>query len=709
MNDIRIAEITLENYRQYYGKVNIPFPKDGSAVSVVIGGNGHGKSNLWNAVHWCLFGNEPHLKSRNTSIINNKYVLEKHDGLMTVSVQIILEQGNTKYRVKRQIDGQLHGLERDDHNVIKLSKLDPVPSLFEITNRGKLTLFQKSDNGGDWNTESDKRSFSGLVNKLIIPENLSHFFILDGEFLQELFDRLKDIKFGIDQISQINVLNEVSDMMKMVHFQKPRITGSDASAIDASIERHEQYLRSENRHGIVQESRTEHVYGIEDRMHASGIPRQRDLEKSIRNMETRLKEIHGEMEDSNIKVKMALKEQYRTLQARKKDIEVNINDAYKSYRKILVHSGPFILCKPSIKTSTALIKEEMDKGNLPNVSKRMFVGDMLEKKSCLCGTSLEIGTPARKTVEHELERIAGDIQYDIADRIRFHNETFLGNYDSMLNRINRDMENIMKLNKKLRNIKDEIKEIESKIPKESEDYSTLIGEKNSLEREKSDALMELVRENIVIDDHNRAHGDDMRKLKNVKTKSKDEQKYTLLKDKSSRVQTVLDDAIRHVTNMIREDVSKETLKTFNNLHWKKNYTNLTIDDKYAIRVTNEDGFDLVGIMSAGEKLFLALSFIMALKKITNYKFPFVIDSPLGKIAGELRENFGKHMPALLDGTQLIMLATNSEYTQDKIELEDGNKAEHNLKELFEKQVQVHEYKIKFNPEEKTAIVQKQGV
>ena len=38
---------------------------------------------------------------------------------------------------------------------------------------------------------------NGLVRRLIIPENLSYFFVLDGEFLQELFDRLREIKSGI--------------------------------------------------------------------------------------------------------------------------------------------------------------------------------------------------------------------------------------------------------------------------------------------------------------------------------------------------------------------------------------------------------------------------------------------------------------------------------------------------------------------------------
>ena len=707
-DDIRIAEITLVNYRQYYGIVKISFPRNRSAFSIIIGGNGYGKSNLWNAIHWCLFNNEPHLKSRNTSIINNKYVREKHKNKMIMSVEIIMESGSTKYRVRRQMEGLLHDLEYDESGVLKISKEDPVPVGFEIINKDKSTLFQKSENGGVWTTESDRRNFRGLVNRHIIPENLSHFFILDGEFLQELFDRFEDIESGINQISQINVLNYTLSMVETARFPKPKKMGSDAETIEKSIERHMHYLNSEDNRGRLQKSSTDYVYGTEDTMHAWGLPRQTDLEQSTRNIEKRLREIKREKRESNAEVKMALKDQYEEQRKHVKTIESLIREAEGSYRKLLVQSGPQMLCKKSIKRATILIKDEMDKGELPNISKRMFVGDMLSKESCLCGNSLEKGTDARKIVEEELERITGDIRYDIADRIRFHNEKFLENYEHDVARIDSYMEKIQKLNMDLSESKEKLKEIESKMPDEAEDYSTLIAEENSLERRKNDEFVQLGEENRAIADHSRDRGDDVRRLKHVKAKGDDERRYMLLQEKSAIVQSALREAAGHVAENIRRNVSKETLDIFNSLHWKRDYANLSIDSKYVIRVTREDGFDLAGSMSAGEKLFLALSFIMALKKITNYKFPFIIDSPLGKIAGELRESFGMHMPDMLNGSQLIMLATNSEYTRDKIELEDGSKSKYNLEELFERKVKVHEYKINHNEMEELSTIQKLG-
>ena len=709
MNDnIRIDEITLVNYRQYYGTVKINFSEKSSAFSVIIGNNGYGKSNLWNAIHWCLFGNEPHLKSRNTSIINNKYIKEQHKDNMIMSVQIVMEHGNKKYRVRRQIEGLLQSLKYDENGIRIISKTDPVPAGFFITNRSKPTLFQISENGGVYKTESDKRDFNGLVRRLIIPENLSHFFILDGEFLQELFDRLKDIKSGINQISQISVLNGTQDMVENAHFSKPKKIGRDEEQIESEIERHEQYLRSEDNRGIVQKSRTEYIHDTEDQIHATGRPRIKDLDASIKNIDTNLRQVEKAMNESNVEVKTALKDQYDEKHNRKKEIEIQLADIEKSYREMMVHSGPFILCKPSVKRATDLIHDEMEKGNLPNSSKRLFVGDLLSRGSCLCGASLDDGTNARHSVERELSRITGDTRYDIADKMRFHNEKFLEDYDAMVKRIDSDMEKIQKLRMNLDKLKDEISDIESKMPEESEDYSSLISEKNALIRKKDDQMRELWSEEEAVKEHANEHGNELRRLNTVKAVDSEGKKYRLLKEKSAIIQSTLRDLTDHVTKNIRKDVSEETLRIFNNLNWKKDYAILEIDDKYMIRVTRKDGFDLASSMAAGEKLFLALSFIMALKKITNYKFPFIIDSPLGKIAGDLRLRFGMHMPDLLDGSQLIMLVTNSEYTRNKIELEDESKSEYNLKDLFQKKVEVHEYKINHDKEEETSNITKLG-
>ena len=706
-DDLRISEITLINYRQYYGTVKINFPERNDAFSVVVGANGAGKSNLWNAIHWCLFGNEPHIKSDDTPcIINKKYLQQSIKKYCSMSIQIIMESGGTKYLIRRQIQGDLHFLKKDENGVWIMSTQDPVPLGFEIRDRDKSTLFQISENGGRWVSKSKEHDFKSLISQYIIPENLSHFFILDGEFLQELFGRFRNIQSGIDQISQINVLSEALSRAESARFPRLRKWNHEADEISAKIERHEQYLASEDSHGVVQKSRTKTIYGTDDYVHATGTLRERDLSLSISNMDDELKELQKKIDESNAAYKTELKERYKENQEHRDELRDQLERAEKECRISMVSNGPFILCRPQVDVAAKIIRAEIDKGKLPNSHRRAFVGDLLAKDSCVCGTSLVSGTDARKRVEHEMSSISGEVKFDIANEIMAYNDKFLEDYDDVTKQINAVMESILKLRIELGKLKEKTQDLRRQLPKDDEDHSELLTKRDDLQQDRDDCRDELLRETIAIEGRKKDKGSETRRLTTIKLKNRDERESALLWEKSGIVSSALRDIKNDVEAVTRRRVSEETLKIFNSLSWKKNYERLLIDDKYKIRLTGTDGFEILGGMAAGEKLFLALSFIMALKKITNYRFPFVIDSPLGKTGGNLRLSFGSHMPELLDGTQMIMLATNTEYGNQKIQSEDGGEAVHTLRDLFQMKVDVQEYKIDFNPDEETATIRR---
>ena len=701
-DELRISEITLVNYRQYYGHVNVKFSTKKDVFSVLIGANGAGKSNLWNAIHWCLFGVEPHIKSEYMSSIINKTYLQEKKSYKQMLVKIIMEDKDKKYLIQRQIQGELHSLNRDADGILIMSKEDPVPYGFQIMDTDKSTLFQISKELGRWETKSDKHDFNDLVNQYIIPENLSHFFILDGEFLQDLFDKFKNIKSGIDQISQINVLSDALASVESTRFpSKPR--GSHKmNEIQEAIKFHDQYLASENKLGVVKTSKTEVIYGTTEPMHTTGRPRKADLDKSIENMDKDLKGINSKISESNAVYKTQLKEDHGEKLKEKKYVAGRLDRLRKEHIHLLITEGPFMMCKKSIESATNLIRAEIASGKLPNIPKRTLINDLLAKKTCLCGTPLDDGTEARRHVEGEMAHLTDEVRYDIANDIRHHNDRFLQNHDGVIGRMDSELADIRETRAKLTTLTGEIRNLERKLPDDDEDYGDLISKRSWLSAKRDEYLQESALVGAEIGSHMTAKASKLRELGTIVTRVKEEKEYALLLNKSEAVRVALQGIKDDVTKTIRERVSHETLRIFNNLSWKKNYKRLLIDAKYRMHITGEDGFEIVGNQAAGEKLFLALSFIMALKKITNYRFPFIMDSPLGKTGGNLRIRFGTHMPELLDGSQFIMLATNTEYGKDKIRPEDGSNAEHTLKELFQKKVHVKEYMIDFNENDETA-------
>ena len=70
---------------------------------------------------------------------------------------------------------------------------------------------------------------------------------------------------------------------------------------------------------------------------------------------------------------------------------------------------------------------------------------------------------------------------------------------------------------------------------------------------------------------------------------------------------------------------------------------------------------ILGSLSAGESLFLALSFISAIRNVTGFKFPLIIDTPLGKVSGTPRYLLSRALPEYLPDEQIIFLATDTEF------------------------------------------------
>ena len=710
-SELHISKIILENYRQYYGTVEVVFPADGNVFSIIVGANGAGKSNLWNAIHWCLFKNEPHLKSGDTPpIFNKKYLLEVPVGRKaTMSVELIMESGTTKYRIKRTMAGIQGKFQSDDAGMLIMSSEDPVPSGFEVFTHMRATSFQISKNGETWDEKTDKHSFDGLVNQYIIPKNLSYFFILDGEFLSDLFSKFEHVQSGIDQVSQINVINDAIKYTDNVRFPRRSTGDEEIDSIQLQIKRHEQYLVSEDEEGRPQTSSTEMIYGTDEYVHITGKPRVDDLERSISNVTTRQEELLEKKNMFGGADQDRVRSEHASLESQISALEEQLNKDVRDHTNSLVDFGPKIMCKHALEHATDLIKKELDLGNLPNFSKLMLSQNLLAKELCICGTSLNDGTDARKNVENAMKSVSDDAKLDIVNDMKYQNETFLVKYTQTSAQIDKDMEQISKSQDKLNKLREDEKVTRQQMGKgDNRSFAEIVNEMNSLSKKLVELTASKTREELDIRARTQEKGDGNRRLTNIQARKKTVNEALLLQSASDGVSFVLGKIKERVSRTIREEVSGKTLDIFNSLSWKENYERLIIDDKYRIRMTDKDGIDIVAGMAAGERLFLALSFILALKITTQYKFPLVIDSPLGRTGGNLRMLFGEKMPELLSDSQLVLLATNTEYGNTKIEPEDGRKPEYTLKELFEKKVKTKEYHIDFDKKTKTSTIRAVG-
>ena len=146
------------------------------------------------------------------------------------------------------------------------------------------------------------------------------------------------------------------------------------------------------------------------------------------------------------------------------------------------------------------------------------------------------------------------------------------------------------------------------------------------------------------------------------------EEFNILNKKISFANTAKDIVTMIETEMmdeIREKMKYETMNIFSQLEWKKeSFSHIELDEAYNLEMYDTDGFPTVGTCSAGERALLALSFTLALQKVSGYDSMLFIDTPVGRIDTENRINFSNVLKAISKNKQVIITFTTSEYSKE---------------------------------------------
>ena len=106
----------------------------------------------------------------------------------------------------------------------------------------------------------------------------------------------------------------------------------------------------------------------------------------------------------------------------------------------------------------------------------------------------------------------------------------------------------------------------------------------------------------------------------------------------------------------------ETFNTFTNLLWKKDaFMKVEILEDYKFRLLDNYGNQTLGSCSAAERALLALSFTLALQKVSMHDSLLFIDTPIGRVDEDNRINFIKTLCDISKKKQVILTFTPTEY------------------------------------------------
>tara|TARA_Y100000996_G_scaffold406573_1_gene383082 strand:+ start:821 stop:3103 length:2283 start_codon:yes stop_codon:yes gene_type:complete len=687
--NIRLVSVEIENYRQYYGNHKVNFASRDEGFTVIMGKNGEGKSNLLNAINWCLYEQEPHgigddlteheSENKSLSIINNRYIKEINpETRADLKVDIWIQKGDTVYSITRTVGILKHELEtktlssgkeeillKNDSMGFRVPKgcerLEAPFSNFVVTKKGPHdTDFTDTIR---WGTPEN------MVRE-ILPKSLSKYFLLDGEFLEAFWRKNRNIKEGIEQISQLHLITGALENIQTHMMIPSKGFSKDTDEMTSKIreyDRHEKSRDADGNESWTDEPRYKNDPSLEDTYyHSTGQPRIDDLDEDIEKMNEELIKISEEIKSSGFLVKESLKEKYAELETKLGDLEKDVNTKADTFVYNLIKKGPQIMLKKAIEASVGIIDKEITAGGLPVKYKRLFADSLLTSKKCVCGEPLEPGHERTGNVETFKEGLKGKEQNDdVAVLSDEYKRYFLNEYETFCN------SHFAKLRLEHANLKQEYEdldkeftEIKNKLKKAGgEDGEKLIDKQRYLQ-EQIKTLTEWKTTSVLqLKESNKNRGQVQFELKKALEKNSKAAKVAYQLKIWDQIATKLQKTYDDLKDEIREGVADATWRNYKSLLANPSeFDKLEIEPDYTVHLLDKAGFNKAKNLSAGQSLLLTLSFVAAIREPTGYKFPLIVDSPAGKVDGPNTHNIGKCLPDFLPDAQLILLATNKEYT-----------------------------------------------
>jgi len=644
--NLRIKSIELKNFRPYED-VTIEFSQDKTkSFTIIEGNNSAGKTSLINAMYWCLYGQEQFLNVGEGKPIPNQNILNKTkvgEGCDSSVIITINDDKGPKYQISRTLESR-----RQNNDRTKRYEGDAAGQI----DSGITTLisqsFSQRDDRGNWEATDDVTRFISKVAKFL-PEKLSSFVIFNGEILDSFFktENAEKIKDGIEKVSGLPITEKSIEhwekMVKEYSRKAARSSGTSATLIQEKLDNKEKTFDKISKEVSI-------------------------LEKNMEEYRENSKQLQIESDKYPLKALELLKEQQYSEEVNKKQYEKFASDQTDFRTTYIVDNFARILLKSATEHTSQLLKESISKGETPPPVKHFFLEDLIRHRECMCGTKFN---ESSSEMTH-LNKLREKVKNSPLANISFEGKETLSDMENKL-----DPETILarltELRKKENQYSSAFREATEKVNGTIEKLK----EYDEVKIRKLATGLDNIRQARDI-----AHGElnlkksqkqaialEIKTLEGQKTQATGTtevtKKWKMKENLAKMSLTTLYQVREELLTDIREKVQNKTEEIFKKLitrHWQ--IDKVEIDENYKIRVIDTEGVDNLKTLSAGQTLYLALSYIAAVREVTDTNYPMIIDSPFGRVSGMERVRAAEDLPLYLPETQITLLVTNTEYNAE---------------------------------------------
>jgi len=611
------------NFKQYYGEQQVSISDSVEHnLTVFHGLNGTGKTSLFNAINWCLYGVG---EDEMGELLNKRALMEADlNNEIHLVVTVCFMHENEDYMAER---------------VIKYKKTEENHATFE----DKRFFLTVTDISGNNTTVSNP---IGKMNS-ILPENVREYFFFDGENMDDLTrpDNQK-IENAIINIMRLPIIDKTHSHLEGIANEYRRELKKRGSSQISTIISEEEILEKE----------------LE--------------EKKVRREEISEELRKGKQQISDLKKILRENERSKHLQEKRDELSISLDqftqylgNIFTEIQKSVVQLYPLLL-RDQFQTALEIVNRKREKGEIPSGLKEQFINDLIERDICICGQKISENEDAK---DHLFSLIKDSSTTEFEDMvIRLPGD--IRGFNKVTNIQNANLSRLCKEKSEVElNIEDIYRKVDDldRQLEQSPDIDIVNLEKNLSTFEDNQKVNEKLVERIRFE----IESIDKEINDKVKEREKEEkkQKELLLLSRKEELARKASEAVQIIKEKFYEQtrlrIEEETKKVFSDLAWKHDqFRDIRLDPDFHLEVIDRWDLPSREEISAGERQILSLAFICAMVNLSGEEAPIIMDTPFGRLSNNHLEAVAKSLPKLLP--QLILLVTDREWnTASKSELE----------------------------------------
>ena len=627
-----LTNLEIRNFMPFKGDQEMVLPEDRSRnIVLVFGDNMRGKTSLLNALRWAFYGTAVDRYGADIPLQKLINVDAAAEGDWGMNVKVSFTHGEKTFSLARSA--------RRNRGVGTPQRPEDFIVETNLLQNGQVVR-------GDLVTH--------IINQ-IVPQQISRFFLFDGELLQEYESLLADddeqgrrIKEAIEQVLGVPSLVQGKDDLRILRKPFDKQMAQDLRQYEqlkhfteklAQLGRESEELETSNAQlAATLTSTRKQFQDLQQQVDAaeSRFAQRRDLDNHVdsrrriadeqKSLETRKLEVVKESWKDLLRpgLSQRLKELQEEIES---DAKMIANATNREHRHLLVvdslKTGVCSLCANPLNAAVERLRKENEENNIEvdvaELSLRMAEANRQARRLSA------IKYPQAKTVIAEISASAL--------RLAVEDTKLTGEIDRLKTDLaNFDNDEMIRTRKAAANAHHAIRQLESRL-------------------EEVEKRLE----------ENRSSQDKMRLVINENKNARDQRSSRIVGLVSS-LESAFTNAIGKLRDDLRTDIEQKATAAFKSLTTDASYRGLKINSNYGLTIVDEQGRN-VSLRSAGAEQIVALSLIDGLNQTGRSPGPVIMDTPFGRLDPKHRGRVLRHLPT--SALQVILFVHEGEVDKSR--------------------------------------------